>query len=89
MPIATISNNGRITIPAAIRRKYGWNGGAKGVIALFSNGFVFSFSSEKPAKAVRLDLMRRSPSKGWTLPEPTPLGEFRAKVENWRELANE
>ena len=25
----------------------------------------------------------------WKLPEPTPLGEFLAPVEKWRELANE
>ena len=84
MSTTVISNNGRITIPATIRRKYGWNDGSHGVIAAFSGGFVFSLSDEKPAKPVR-----KASSRGWKLPEPTPLGKFRAGVEDWRDLANE
>ena len=89
MQTATITNNGRITIPVAIRRKYGWNDGAKGFIAPFSDGFVFSLSSAKPTKAARLRPSRWASSQDWELPKPTPLGEFRAKVEDWRELANQ
>ena len=84
MSTTVISNNGRITIPAAIRRKYGWGDGSHGIIAAFSGGFVFSLSDEKSAKPARKAL-----SRGWTLPKPTPLGEFRARVEDWRDLANE
>ena len=78
MQTTTISNNGRITIPATIRRKYGWNDGARGVIAPFPGGFVFSLSEVAAKKAA-----------GWSAPEPTRLGAFRVPAKDWRELANE
>jgi len=84
MPTTLISNNGRITIPAAIRRKYGWNDGLRGFIAAFSGGFVFSLADEASATVAH-----KFSSQDWKLPEPTPLGKFRARVEDWRVLANE
>jgi hypothetical protein len=49
------------------------------------------------AEAVRrgVELLLRSypadptPKAAWSLPEPLPLGEFLAPVEDWRRLANE
>lgn len=67
-----------------MRRKYGWNGGVRGIIAAFSGGFVFSLADKKPAT-----VMRNGALRDWKLPEPAPLGKFRASVEDWRNLANE
>ncbi len=41
MATAVISNNGQITIPASIRRQFGWTGGTRGIVSPFPNGFVF------------------------------------------------
>ena len=82
MLTTTISNNGRITIPATLRRKYGWNDGSRGIIAPFPGGFVFSFSEDAAKKT-------RVPAPGWSAPEPTRLGAFRVPANDWRELANE
>ncbi|MCL1856264.1 MAG: AbrB/MazE/SpoVT family DNA-binding domain-containing protein [Kiritimatiellaeota bacterium] len=84
MPTTLISNNGRMTIPAAIRHKYGWRDGLRGFIVAFAGGFTFSLADEASATVVR----KVSP-QDWKLPDPTPLGKFRAGVEAWRDLANE
>ena len=88
MQTTTISNNGRITIPATIRRKYGWNDGSTGVIAPFPGGFVFSLSEMTAKKNARSNGLRVPPLE-WSAPEPTRLGAFRVPAKDWRELANE
>ena len=54
--------------------------------------FVLFLRSRKSAVAFRkartVSVPSQSAAKAWTLPKPTPLGKFRAKAEDWRELAN-
>ena len=43
----------------------------------------------KTILAIVVDSMAtKDDGEAWELPTPTPLGKFRAKAEDWRELAN-
>jgi len=83
MLTATLTDDGHVAIPEAIRRQYGWTGGVKYFITPVENGIMFS--ETKPTKHASY----KTPVEEWKMPEPKLRGSFLAPVEEWRELANE
>ena len=77
-------STGRLTVPTAIRRQYGWRHDVQGVITAYSGGFAFTFQDEKQKKQGSKKTMEK-----WEVPEPKLRGPFLIPVENWRELAND
>jgi len=82
MLTATLTDDGHVAIPEAIRRQYGLTGGVTCIFTPLENGIMFSFSETKPIK--------RNPCKktveNWEFPVVDLGGPPLVPIENLRDV---